>query len=82
MKIAGMKWLPIQVGGVDSPHKFYVAPDLCAELILGEDWLTGYRAQLSFNPAALVVGGKRVSLGGDSSNPLPVVLDEDVKLPP
>lgn len=82
MKITGMVWLPIQIGRVRSLQKFYVASELCNELILGEDWLEGHRAQLKFGPATVIVGGVEVPLYDSSNDSLLVVTELDIKLLP
>lgn len=64
MKITGMAWLPIEVGAVSIHQKLYVAPELCNELILREDWLKDHRAQLKFGPVTLIAGGVEVPFGG------------------
>ena len=82
MRILGIKWLPVKVGGVDKFQKLYIAPGLCEDVVLGEDWLKECGAQLNFDPAVLTVGGVRVALGDSAGEPLPVILSEDVELPP
>lgn len=55
MTSKGMVWLPLRIGGTNGVHKLYVIPDLCREILLGEDWLCQYKAQLKRNPALLIV---------------------------
>ena len=64
MEIEGKIRCPIKVGGVQANHTLYVAPELCTELILGEDWLKARRACLKFEPAKLILGEIEVPLGG------------------
>ena len=45
-----MVWLPLRVGGFRRKHKLYVASKLCHQVILGEDWLSGWKAELKFDP--------------------------------
>ena len=56
MEIEGKIRCPIKVGGVQASHTLYVAPELCTELILGEDWLKARKACLEFEPAKLILG--------------------------
>lgn len=80
----GKKWkllrwykLLIEVGGVNSNHKLYVALDLCSELILGKDWLNDYREQLKFDPATLIVHRVEVPLEDSSNDAWPLVAEAD-----
>ena len=43
LPLTGMVGIPLRVGGVRRKHKFSVAPKLCHQMILGEDWLRGGR---------------------------------------
>ena len=61
--------------------KLYVAPDLCNELILGEDWLRGHGAQLKSDPPVLTVEGVEILLGGDRDQGVSVVSKGDITLP-
>ena len=56
MEIEGKIRCPIKVGGVQANHTLYVGPELCTELILGEDWLRARKACLEFEPAWLILG--------------------------
>ena len=56
MEIEGKIRCPIKVGDVQANHTLYVAPELCTELILGEDWLRARKACLEFEPAKLILG--------------------------
>ena len=68
MEIEGKIWCPIKVGGVQAKHTLYVAPELCTELILGEDWLKARKACLEFEPAKLILGEVEVPLGGQEKD--------------
>ena len=82
MEIEGKIRCPIKVGGVQANHTLYVAPELCTELILGEDWLKARRACLKFEPAKLILGEIEVPLGGQGKDKLIVVVKEDIQIPP
>ena len=82
MEIEGKILCPVQVGGVKARHTLYVAPGLCAKLILGEDWLKARKACLEFEPTKLILGKVEVPLGGQERDTLIVVAKEDVKIPP
>ena len=72
----------IKVGDVQANHTLYVAPELCTELILGEDWLRARKACLEFEPAKLILGEIEVPLGGQGRDRLIVVAKEDIQIPP
>ena len=82
MEIEGKIWCPIKVGGVQANHTLYVAPELCTELILGEDWLKARKACLEFEPAKLILGEVEIPLGGQEKDKLIVVAKEDIQIPP
>ena len=82
MIIEGMTWLPFKLAGTRGDIKVYVAPDLCGELILGSDWLRQHKAQIRFDPATLTLDGEEIPLGEDNCERLPVVAQEDIRLPP
>lgn len=63
LTVLGMTWLPLRVGRMERNHKLYVVSGLHNKIILGKDWLGRNRAQLTFNPPMLSVGGVEVSLG-------------------
>ena len=82
MKIEGKIRCPIKVGGVQASHTLYVAPELCTELIVGEDWLKARKACLEFEPAKLILGEIEVPLGKQEKDKLIVVAKEDIQIPP
>ena len=49
LPMTGMVWLPLKVGGVRRKHKLYVAFKLYHQVILGEDWLSGWKNELKFD---------------------------------
>ena len=57
MELSGVVHLPIEVGGIESWSKLYIALDLDRTMILSEDWLKKKRAQISFNPNQLKLKG-------------------------
>ena len=63
-------------------HRLYVAPNLSAELILSEHILRAHKAQLKFDLATLIVGGREAPLEDKAWEASPVVAKEDIKLPP
>ena len=73
----------MEVGGVKARHTLYVAPELCAELILEEDWLKARKACLEFETAKLILGEVEVPLGGQERtiktdhNPLKYLLEAE-----
>ena len=74
--------MPNKSGGVQASHTLYVAPELCTELILGEDWLKARKACLEFEPAKLILGEIEVPLGKQEKDKLIVVAKEDIQIPP
>ena len=82
IKITGMVDLKVKVGGIDRPHRFYITPGLCNELILGEDWMRQNKVQLDYETNSITVGGMEVQLGKSRERELPVSLGEDVQIPP
>ena len=48
--MTGMVSLPLRIGGVRCKHKLYVVSKLCNQMILGEDWLKGWKDELKFDP--------------------------------
>ena len=82
MEIEGKISCPIKVGGVEVNYALYVASELCAGLILGEDWLKTRKTHLEFKPAKLILGKVDVPLGGKEKVTLVVVVKEDIKIPP
>lgn len=46
IKIKGMMKLLVRIGETKSVQKFYITPDLCTEVILGEDWLHCHEARV------------------------------------
>ena len=82
MEIEGKIRCPIKVAGVQASHTLYVAPELCTELILGEDWLKARKACLEFEPAKLILGEIEVPLGKQEKDKLIVVAKEDIQIPP
>ena len=63
-------------------HTLYMAPELCVELILEEDWLKAQKARLEFVLTKLILGKVEVPLGGNENNTFVVVAREDIKTPP
>ena len=53
---------------MQASHTLYVAPELCTELILGEDWLKARKACLEFEPAKLILEEIEVPLGGQGKD--------------
>lgn len=82
MRIKGMVKLPLKVGETRSIQRFYVTPELCAGMILGEDWLHKHRAGIEFNPTVLVVDGVKMLLEDSPDKCITVVAEDDIKLPP
>lgn len=63
--VSNMTWLSLSVRGVEENHKPYVAPGLCNELILGENWLKQNTEQLTFRSTPMLsVGGVELFWGG------------------
>ena len=82
MEIEGKILCPVEVGRIQTKHTLYVAPELCTELILGEDWLKARKACLEFEPAKLILGEVEVPLGEQEKDMLILVAKEDVQIPP
>lgn len=82
IRITGAISLPISVGGVSTMQKFYVAPTICRAMILGRDWLESNKAQISFNPTFLKLGGKEIPLGAPMNEEVVVLPTKDIVLPP
>ena len=81
IKIDGVIYLPIEVGGVMTKQEIYVAPGICSEVILGEDWLKAQKAQLKFELATLMLAKVEIPLENKRIDTLPVVAQEEVKIP-
>lgn len=71
----------MKIGETNNVQKLYVTPDICGEMILGEDCLCQHKAQIKFNPAVLIVNGEQTPLGRAPDKPVSVVIDTDIKLP-
>lgn len=82
INIAGILRLPVKIGGTSNVYKLYVTLDLCGEIIWVEDWLHEHKVQTKFNPAVFIVNGVKTPLRSAPDNPLSVVVDTDIKLPP
>ena len=81
MPLKGMCWLPVEIEGMSTWSKFYIAPNLDRELILGEDWLKKNQAQIRFKPNLLTIKGLKIPLGRGTSRVMAVYSEEDVELP-
>ena len=82
IRIIDMIWLPIIRVGVSTLQKIYVAPNICREMIIGRDWLEKIKAQISFNPTIIKLGGKELPLGVQMNEEATVLTTEDIVLPP
>ena len=82
IRIIGMIWLPIIVGGISTLQKLYVTPNTCRAMILGRDWLEKNKAQISFNPTILKLGGKEIPLGVQMNEKATALTTKDIVLPP
>ena len=51
-------------------------------MVLGRDWLEKNKAQISFNPTILKLGGKEIPLGAQMNEEATVLTTEDIVLPP
>lgn len=51
-------------------------------MILGEYWLRQHKAQIKFNLAVLTINDVETPLGSASDQPVLVVINTDIKLPP
>ena len=59
MELSDMVHLTIEVGGLKTWSKVYIALDLDRTMILGEDWLKKNRAHINYNPNQLKIKGKK-----------------------
>ena len=64
MEIDGKILCSVEVGGIQAKHTLYVAPELCTELILGEDWLKARKLVQTPAKPKLILGEVEVPLGG------------------
>ena len=81
MPLKGICWLPMEIGGISTWSKFYIAPNLDRAMILREDWLKKNLVQMRFKPNLLIIKGVKIPLGRGSSRAISVYSEEDVKLP-
>lgn len=82
MTISAIARLPVKVGGTESVHKFYVTPELCDEVIIGEDWLYQHKAHIRFHLTVLVVDSIETPLKEAPDESSAVVADADIKFSP
>ena len=60
MPLKGICWLPVEIGGMSTWSKFYIAPNSDRAMILGENWLKKDQAQIRFKSNLLTIKGVKI----------------------